>query len=123
MIQAPLVAWIGFKRVVKFFEDSNNYREIPMPNENADRAWEKRVEAVTNRAQRLETENSMLKSQISLLEAQKAQWEMERVNQNTIIKNALDNSNSSNNEQLEEITILQAKIRELKKELRELKAK
>ena len=62
----------------------------------------------------LEKENAELKQKCLVMEAQKKQWELEKITQQQIIQQSLNSSNTTNNRYLEEINQLRDEINRLK---------
>ena len=86
-------------------------KDVPLEQQLAE--YKQRLEAANGAIEKLQPEVNRLRMQVSLHEAQKAQWEGERLKQNTIIHQALSTSNTTSNDQLEEIERLRNKVREL----------
>ena len=76
--------------------------------------WEQLYESLKSRVTQLESDNRMLMGQVELLQAEKKQWEIEKISQQKIIQTALANSNSVSNAYLEEIKELRVKLEALK---------
>ncbi|MCK5017709.1 MAG: hypothetical protein KAS32_11660 [Candidatus Peribacteraceae bacterium] len=76
--------------------------------------WKLRLDAANNAISKLEATNKQLQSSVTLLETCKHQWEIDKANQAKIIHQSLEQSNATNNVNLQEIQRLQAEIRELK---------
>lgn len=76
----------------------------------------RRLNIMGDAVTRLESEIQQLKITNAILEAEKKRWEMEKVQQQTIIQQTLAAANLENQENLEEITRLREVIRGLKGE-------
>lgn len=81
----------------------------------SDNDFEKRylsaMECVASLRKELDEKNTV----IAVLEAQRRQWEVEKIAQQVIIAQALTTSNATNHSYLEENARLQAEIAQLKK--------
>jgi CRISPR/Cas system CMR-associated protein Cmr5 small subunit len=75
--------------------------------------WQKRYQSLAQAVPELEKKILTLEKTILVLESQKAQWEIEKVNQKVIIQQALNRSNSDTNQYLLENQQLRARIKEL----------
>lgn len=64
--------------------------------------------------QRLEAENAELKAVVELLEAQKLQWQQERIVQGQVIQDTLAKINATNSKYLMEIERLRRVLKEAK---------
>lgn len=74
---------------------------------------QRRLNIMGDAVKELEEKNRVLFSKMKILEAEKAQWEVEKVKQQFIIQQALQKSNATNNSYLEEVQQLQLRVREL----------
>ena len=77
--------------------------------------WEVRYQALLSTHQRLERDFNVLKNQLLVMKAEKKSWELERVTQQKIIRQALQEANATSNSYLEENNQLKEQIRELTK--------
>jgi hypothetical protein len=71
-------------------------------------------ESMCEAVRALEKENAELKQKCLVMEAQKKQWELEKITQQQIIQQSLNSSNTTNNRYLEEINQLRDEINRLK---------
>ena len=78
----------------------------------------RRLEVMGGAVQDLESRLRFSESKNKVLEAEKAQWEAEKVKQQTIIAQALGASNATSNGYLEENQELKRKVVELEEQLR-----
>lgn len=75
----------------------------------------KRLHNSINKAvKRLEEDNLNLKQQNDILVAEKKQWVIEKVMQEQIVQNSLNQSNDKNNNMLVQIEELKAELKRLK---------
>jgi len=80
----------------------------------------RRLNIMSDAISRLDTENNLLKSQIQVLEAQKVQWEAEKIKQQMIIQQSLFASNNTNEQYLQENQSLRSELIKVKERLKEL---
>ena len=80
----------------------------------ADDIWERKYRAMAQSCDDLLKENIQLRERMAIMEAEKAQWLRDKINQQQIIQQALANSNQTNNSYLEENRRLQEELRALK---------
>lgn len=72
----------------------------------------KRLHDATNSAvKKLEEKNADLRAKIMILEAEKKQWEIEKINQQTIIQQSLNQSNADSQRYREEIEELKERLK------------
>lgn len=76
--------------------------------------FQKRYDAAQDALAELTRELNILKQRIAILEAEKIQWEQQKLLQETIIQQALTSANATNNNYLEENSRLKEEIRRLK---------
>ena len=69
-------------------------------------------EATNETVRRLEAENATLNAKLSVMEAEKRQWQVERVVQSRVIQDTLARANATSSGYLVEIERLRAELRE-----------
>jgi hypothetical protein len=77
----------------------------------------RRLDSALDAVQHLEAKLAACDQLNNVLEAEKIQWSHEKINQQVVIQQALNQSNATNNSYLEENDRLKEEIRSLKEEL------
>lgn len=74
-------------------------------------AWKARYDSVVQNLSNMEAKVLRAQNDVKLMEAQKRQWEIEKVNQTAIIQQQIEVLNRTNQEQAEEIMRLRQILR------------
>jgi phage shock protein A len=78
-----------------------------------EKKYEKLYESLKDANRRLQNEVMDLQIKLMKYEAEKRQWQAEKMVQNTVVQNALNNSNAMSNSYLEENRKLREEIKRL----------
>jgi hypothetical protein len=75
-------------------------------------AWKARYDSMVQNLSNMEAKVLRAQNDVKLMEAQKRQWEIEKVNQTAIIQQQIEVLNRTNQEQAEEIMRLRQILRD-----------
>jgi len=87
---------------------------MSIDGEISEKKYQKLYESLSYAVEHLESENTFLKGQIDLLQAEKKQWQLDKAIQQDIIQRTLNTSNATNNQYLEENKALKEEINKLR---------